>query len=163
MELYLSAGQPPDAAALHIPRGAVSLPLALAAARGHCEVRHSLAIRRGRAYLRLFVTFTYMRAPEHGKVIGHLPTGEIPGCPSLCIFASLPSVYVHHSLLERGHEWETIGCRFCVHLGDTPRYILFHRFTRRPGPKSYQSQPNALGQLDLPERGKRRLTQPLKT
>lgn len=38
VELYLSAGQPPDAPALHVSRGAVSLPLALAAARGHCEV-----------------------------------------------------------------------------------------------------------------------------
>lgn len=39
MELYLSAGQLPDTGALHLPRGAVSLPLALAASRGHCEVR----------------------------------------------------------------------------------------------------------------------------
>lgn len=38
VELYLSAGQPPDQAALHLPRGAVSLPLALAAVRGNCEV-----------------------------------------------------------------------------------------------------------------------------
>ncbi|CAB1119188.1 unnamed protein product [Ectocarpus sp. CCAP 1310/34] len=46
VELYLSAGQPPDAGALHLPRGAVSLPLALAAARGHCEVRYLLPTRK---------------------------------------------------------------------------------------------------------------------
>eukprot|EP00904_Undaria_pinnatifida_P002728 jgi/Undpi1/12456/HiC_scaffold_5.g02127.m1 len=45
VELYLSAGQPPDAPALHPPRGAISLPLSLAAARGHCEVVDALASR----------------------------------------------------------------------------------------------------------------------
>ena len=38
VELYLSAGQSPNQTALHVPRGVVSLPLALAASRGQSEV-----------------------------------------------------------------------------------------------------------------------------
>ncbi|CAM9256179.1 unnamed protein product [Ascophyllum nodosum] len=42
VELYLSAGQSPNQTALHVPRGVVSLPLALAASRGQSEVVDAL-------------------------------------------------------------------------------------------------------------------------
>ncbi|CAM9227437.1 unnamed protein product, partial [Discosporangium mesarthrocarpum] len=45
VELYLSAGQSPDEAIVHLPRGAVCTPLALAASKGHCRVMDALISR----------------------------------------------------------------------------------------------------------------------
>ncbi|CAM9841664.1 unnamed protein product, partial [Choristocarpus tenellus] len=45
VELYLSAGQIPDEHVVHLSRGAVCLPLALAATKGHCTVIDALVSR----------------------------------------------------------------------------------------------------------------------
>ncbi|CAM9149964.1 unnamed protein product [Ectocarpus sp. 6 AP-2014] len=69
VELYLSAGQPPDAGALHLPRGAVSLPLALAAARGHCEVVDALISRKAEVDAKDLMGRTALHhAAKHGNV-----------------------------------------------------------------------------------------------
>ncbi|CAM9798879.1 unnamed protein product, partial [Pylaiella littoralis] len=69
VELYLSAGQLPDTSALHLPRGAISLPLALAAARGHCEVVDALVSRKAEVDATDLMGRTALHhAAKHGEV-----------------------------------------------------------------------------------------------
>lgn len=75
VELYLSAGQLPDTSALHLPRGAISLPLALAAARGHCQVQKAVSRSPLVGKTRLKITDSY---EQHNEVCKACITAVLP-------------------------------------------------------------------------------------
>ncbi|CAN0391466.1 unnamed protein product, partial [Scytosiphon promiscuus] len=87
----LSAGQSPDAAALHLPRGAVSLPLALAAARGHCEVVDALMSRKAEVDAKDLMGRTALHhAAKHGEVEGCRRVQTLPSDLEALVHRQIP-------------------------------------------------------------------------